>query len=138
MRGIIAALAATLLLLGGCSDAFPDSPEGRRFESSVTCTDVKALHKRALEYFKNAEASGDRRDIPAYYAQANFMATLAIVAQLRCTAPEPKAADDLIARAVAKANKALGSSDYDTLTIAFQEGEKLAHEAAQLLLSQKN
>ncbi len=109
----------TLLLLASCTDA-SEAPDAAALATAVPvsaeCADAGPLRQRvADDHLRMTEASSQQTQV-VLGSRANFMASLALVAQLRCVVSLPDGADALEAALGVARGAQEASSFYEQAT----------------------
>lgn len=128
-------LAATILVTTACTREGPASIGVEPLPASASCQDAAGLRDRAGEARRQSgDVTGDRAQIIAGN-RAKFLGTIAMIAQLSCTATSSDAAR-LVERALEVAQGAQTTNSEYEAARRWTEADLIATDAIMLLLSQ--
>jgi hypothetical protein len=131
----VAATLATVIGCGGDYNLASDSRGTAPLPASVKCQDAAQLRDRATrDRRSSSERSSDQEKIDLA-SRARFVATLAIIADLRCKVPLAET-DEILRRALDAAREAEDTGGFYARTLKWQEASLIADEAVDLMISQ--
>ena len=127
---------ATLAACSGASDVPTSVPAAIRIPDTVQCADASGLRDRVAGERESVGALTSDQDKVDAGSRANFLASLATIADLRCRVQTADAgSDELIARALDAGRTASETAGFYERNVRWSEATLLAQDAITHLLA---
>ena len=127
--------AAALIALAACEGPRVVAESAGALPTAVNCGDATQIRQRAADDRRRVEESRSDHERISIGSRANFLASLAVIADLKCKVSSPEV-DEMLKPALEAARSAEANASVYEKTRGFARADFTAHQVIDLLIQQ--